>query len=73
MSMSYARVRAVRDLCAEVNHLAALVEQAMTSEEDHFDPTNSYPYYHQPKLTGELRRRSMDLTRALADLRNPNR
>ena len=49
---------------------ADTIEWAMAQEEDR---SLTYPYYGNPSLTGELRRRSMDLTRALAAMRDHKR
>ena len=61
--MTLKHLREVHDLCREVKALCAEVESAKREAED------AAMYFSAPKLTGALRRRSLDLTRALADLR----
>lgn len=81
MTMTDRNVSKVLALCDEVANLAGRVRmelkadaKAMMAEESwakHHDP-DEYPSWitpNNPKLSGELRRRSMDLTRALAELR----
>lgn len=41
------------------------------AEKREFTTRPVWPYYGGTRTTGELRRRSMDLTRALAELRKP--
>lgn len=53
----------VRKLAAEVTDLCAAVEREARS--------NDTLFYSGSRTTAELRRRSMDLTRALADMRRP--
>ena len=67
MSMNRTNLRRVKSLCKEVLALIAEVDKEIEnySKELNFE-VNSPP---ASKTTGELRRRSMDLTRALADLR----
>lgn len=79
--MNVAQCKRVAFLATEV---AALSEQVVAAQAAHDkavrgcelgSPEWRDAYYSNPgpspKLTGELRRRSMDLTRALADLRRP--
>jgi hypothetical protein len=54
----------VRVLCSE---LATMIREY---EKDQAEQRKAgYPYYANPKLTGAIRRKSMDLTRALAEMR----
>lgn len=83
MSFNRHNLAEVQRLAYQVSSLAgkakALVEQdmqKMMAEDDwaeHHDPdeTPGWLTLNDPKLGGELRRRSMDLTRALAELRKP--
>ena len=50
----------------EARKLLGLVKEAKVSEK-----VNGY-YFYGSKLSGALRRSSMDLTRALAELRKPS-
>jgi len=65
MSLTDVNIRAVKMLCEQVLHLASEVQDELAG--------NPVARISGTRNTGELRRRSMDLTRALADLRNPNR
>ena len=81
MSFNRRNLAEVQRLADQVANLAgkakALVEQdmqRMMAEDDwaeHHDPDEvpGWLRLSDPKLGGELRRRSMDLTRALAELR----
>lgn len=69
---------AVIRLADEVSQLAAQVHKAevehqrasKTWSDADRETRGPYPYLHaSPKTTGELRRRSMDLSRALSELR----
>lgn len=62
MSINTTTMRQVKKLSQEVCALIATVEHEMYESD-----VKSSPY--PSKTTGELRRRSMDLTRALAELR----
>lgn len=67
----------VAELARRVSFLAATVRDQRDAHDRAFRKwTNLAVRYDgppepSPKLTGELRRRSMDLTRALAELRKP--
>ena len=65
-------LNAVKKLCREVDRLASEVTKA-NDKAARLDADGKCQAAWQerpgPKLTGELRRRSMDLTRALAELR----
>lgn len=63
-----AHLRKVEDLAREVASLAKLTAERLDEEVKWNGSWHLRPY-PGPRLTGELRRRSMDLTRALADLR----
>lgn len=63
--MDLTKVKTVRRLAAEVADLARIVE----TEEDRRRDTGQFSVFYGSKQTSALRRRSMDLTRALADLR----
>lgn len=68
MSINAASMRQVKGLCQEVCSLIAIAQHEMHEfNAEHPDWQITSP--HPSKTTGELRRRSMDLTRALADLR----
>lgn len=62
--MSMRKVQHLNDVAELARRVARLAEEVMDINADS-------PYNAGPKLTGELRRRSMDLTRALAELRKP--
>lgn len=61
--MNKSNIRKVRDLCIEVRELCGDVTRELG--EDHC-------YIIGTPKSAELRRRSMDLTRALADMRKAN-
>lgn len=54
---------------AQLFEVARLAREVARLAEEVMDINADSPYRAGPKLTGELRRRSMDLTRALAQLR----
>ena len=60
--MNILTVDQVKRLCQEVQLLCHKYQ-------DEYDANNEGYHFIGPKLTGELRRRSMDLTRALAEMR----
>lgn len=70
MSMNLVTIARLIDTLDEVTALAREVQAEIKACDD-VDTLHrrTYPYYRNPKLTATLRRRSMDLTRALAELR----
>lgn len=64
-------------LCAELGSLIeATISEANTQrrydlETRSFQTGPQWPYYGGSKTTGALRRKSLDLTRALAEMRKP--
>lgn len=64
MSFTSHKLRKVHDLCNEVHDLVEAVEREMTGDSGY-----KRPYANPSPTTGALRRRSLDLTRALAELR----
>lgn len=77
MSYTKAQIHEVIRLCNQVSNLASqtLAEgeevQVWDSSQQKLVARPSWPYYGGTKTTGAFRRKSMDLTRALADLRKP--
>jgi hypothetical protein len=63
MSLTDVNINAVKLLCEQVLRLASEAQDELAS--------NPTARVCGSRTTGELRRRSMDLTRALADLRKP--
>lgn len=55
---------------AEISRLQKTIIALESEATNASDSRNDY-YYGYPKLTGAVRRASMDVTRALADLRRP--
>jgi aromatic ring hydroxylase len=53
---------------AEIARLQEAIKALEDEATNASDPRNGY-YYGYPKLTGAVRRASIDVTRALADLR----
>jgi hypothetical protein len=73
MAMTICKLREVREHCL---YLAALIELVVGKAEDAAEGDQvsaTYPIYGLPKETGAVRRRSMDLTRLLAELRSSDR
>lgn len=77
MTYTKAGLEKVRDLCNEV---VELLEDVMDEGDavKRWDPQTGkivpapqWPYYGGTALTGTLKRRSMDLSRALIELRKP--
>jgi len=62
MAMNLVNLQRVRRLAGEVESLSHRVQAELTAS----------GYHYGSKTSAELRRRSMDLTRALADLRKAN-
>lgn len=67
MSINATTMKDVKRLCQEVCALISIAEHEMheATEREGFKHASPHP----SKTTGELRRRSMDLSRALSDLR----
>lgn len=63
--MKHMKIQIVK---AEMARLQDAIKSLEAEATNASDPRNGY-YYGYPKLTGYVRRASMDLTRALADLR----
>lgn len=63
VSIDAANMKIVKGLCQEVCALISIAQHEM------YERGSEATYPYPSKTTGELRRRSMDLTRALADLR----
>lgn len=63
--MKYEKIQKVK---AEIARLQAAIRALEIEATGASDPRDGY-YYGHPKLTGSVRRASMDVTRALADLR----
>ena len=63
--MKYAKIQKVKTELARLQEAIKALEIEATNASD---PRNGH-YYGYPKLTGSVRRASMDVTRALADLR----
>lgn len=78
MSFNQRELRKVKKLCQDVEVLINYVQVEIEEEDKQWQERNpDFPRTHAinaspSKTTGELRRRSMDLTRALADLRRYN-
>lgn len=77
MSFNQKELRNVKKLCAEVTELATKVQIEIEDYEDDFFNRTGMKFDHAisahgSKTTGALRRKSLDLTRALADLRRHN-
>lgn len=78
MAMSRVNLTAVGLLCSEVQRLVVAVQDEMVEQGRswHEHDPNTFPKGYEPSTapgsptTGELRRRSMDLTRALSRLRS---
>lgn len=71
--MTICTLNEVRDHCI---YLAELIELVVRKAEDASEGDQvsaTYPIYGLPKETGAVRRRSMDLTRLLAELRSSDR
>jgi hypothetical protein len=70
-------LRRIIALCNDVKHYAeATIAEAESQrrydvEKREYVTGPQWPYYGGSKTTGALRRRSLDLTRALAELRKP--
>lgn len=64
--MLAAKAEAIRFLAA-----CEAVERMAHYKTHDFGPRKNSGYYQSPKHTGALKRASMDLTRALSDLRRP--
>ena len=75
--MNRAQIETVSNLAAEVVGLCKLALDRIDRERQEYaewrgceiEPKHPYDHSHGSRETGALRRRSMDLTRALADLR----
>lgn len=63
--MKYEKIQKAKTELARLQDAIKALEIEATGA---IDPRNGY-YYGHPKLTGAVRRASMDVTRALADLR----
>lgn len=63
--MKYENIKKVK---AEVARLLIAINELEEAAPNANDTRNGY-YYGYPKLTGQVRRASMDVTRALSDLR----
>jgi hypothetical protein len=66
-----AELRRVIALCNDVRHFAEATIAEGDTHRREFMEGGQWPYYGGTKTTGALRRRSLDLTRALAEMRKP--
>ena len=77
MTHTKPKLIAVRELAKEVIKLTEQVEEEANnqrrwnSETQQVEVHPQWPYYGGTVLTGTLKRRSMDLSRALIELRKP--
>ena len=71
--MNRASIRRVKQLCAELAQLCDAAEERINQERQYRGYSTRAPSDHSygSPQTAALRRRSMDLTRALAELRKP--
>lgn len=70
MAMTICQLKEVRDHCICLAEHIELVLRKAEEGTDGDEVVVMYPIYGLPKETGAVRRRSMDLTRALAQLRS---
>lgn len=67
--MTLKKIKVAVEIAKEFIALAAEMEEA---EKEYGKSSQGEPVYPSPKHRGAVRRRSMDLTRALADMRRPS-
>lgn len=66
------RTSKIAEVVYEIKRLMKKID-IMEQDARHVTLVNNLSYYATSRATGAVRRASMDLTRALADLRNYNR